>query len=450
MSGEDLYHWLRDASLGVIERSLVSRGCDQVIVKALAPNDNTKNQIYLGPDLASVSRIPSGDVVERPATSRKPGAGAPIYGLPVRFAWLTSEGHVPAPDAKLIYYPQYPEVRLSGLLRGCSGGPNALLDPGRRGREPGRLLLLGIAGATGSVYALVVPADAPAANELRAKDLTPYGALSIWELTDDAAAGPPRESLLKELCRVHREGWLSGRKLTAAGPIPYTAPNAGGFTLEAELGITPNGIAAPDFLGWEVKQHDVGRLDQIRHHAVTLMTPEPNRGVYADEGAVEFVRRWGHTSDRSPDRHDFSGIHRVGERHPRTGLSLTIADDEIALIAADDTVAASWTFPKMLEHWKRKHAAAVFVPSEKRRLGPPDGVATTEYRYGADVLLGEGTTFQHLLGALGEGTVYYDPGIHIDRQANGSWRAKKRSQFRVNARYVGELYETSAAVGVCS
>ena len=62
---------------------------------------------------------------------------------------------------------------------------------------------------------------------------------------------------------MHREGWLSGRKLTAAGPIPYAAPNAGGFTLEAELGITPNGIAAPDFLGWEVKQHDVGRLDRI-------------------------------------------------------------------------------------------------------------------------------------------------------------------------------------------
>ena len=55
-------------------------------------------------------------------------------------------------------------------------------------------LLLGVAAATSSVHAILLPHDAPAANELRAKDLTPYGALSIWELTDDASAGPPRES----------------------------------------------------------------------------------------------------------------------------------------------------------------------------------------------------------------------------------------------------------------
>ncbi|MEO0062747.1 MAG: hypothetical protein RLZZ08_1307, partial [Pseudomonadota bacterium] len=29
------------------------------------------------------------------------------------------------------------------------------------------------------------------------------------------------------------------------------------YTLEAELGITPNGIAEPDFQGWEVKQYGV-------------------------------------------------------------------------------------------------------------------------------------------------------------------------------------------------
>lgn len=450
MSDDSREHVARDLSLDVIERSLSSLRCEQAIVKALAPNDNTKNQIYLGPDLASVSRIPSGAVTERPASSKKPGAGAPIYGVAVQFAWVTSAGHTPAPDAKLIYYPQYPEVRLSGLLRGCHGGPNALLDPTRRGREPGRMLVLGIAHSTNSVYAVLLPNDAPAANELRAKNLTPYGMLSIWDLTQSAQTSPPRESLLHELCRVHREGWITGRKLTAGGPVPYTAPNAGGFTLEAELGITPNGTAAPDYLGWEVKQHDVGRLDRIRHHAVTLLTPEPDRGAYVDEGAIAFVRRWGHASETKPGRYDFSGIHRVGEQHPRTGLSLTITHDAIALVDAADTIAVSWTFPKMLEHWKRKHAAAVFVPSEKRSVESAGGSSVTEYRYGADVVLGEGTTFQHLLDAMIDGTVYYDPGIHIDRQADGSWRSKKRSQFRVNARFVGGLYENSTAVAACS
>jgi len=27
--------------------------------------------------------------------------------------------------------------------------------------------------------------------------------------------------------------------------------NRGGYTLEAELGITPNGYSEPDFMGWE-------------------------------------------------------------------------------------------------------------------------------------------------------------------------------------------------------
>jgi hypothetical protein len=34
---------------------------------------------------------------------------------------------------------------------------------------------------------------------------------------------------------------------------PCTAPQCGGFTLEAELGIPKNSEAEPDFLGWEVK-----------------------------------------------------------------------------------------------------------------------------------------------------------------------------------------------------
>jgi hypothetical protein len=41
------------------------------------------------------------------------------------------------------------------------------------------------------------------------------------------------------------------------------APNCGGYTLEAELGITPNGYSEPDFLGWEVKQFGVANFARV-------------------------------------------------------------------------------------------------------------------------------------------------------------------------------------------
>jgi len=37
----------------------------------------------------------------------------------------------------------------------------------------------------------------------------------------------------------------------------------GGYTLEAELGIIPNGKAEPDYLGYEVKQYSVTNLNRI-------------------------------------------------------------------------------------------------------------------------------------------------------------------------------------------
>src|SRR3546814_14536668 len=77
---------------------------------------------------------------------------------------------------------------------------------------------------------------------------------------------------------------------------PYAARNGGGYTLEAELGITPNGYAEPDFMGWEIKQYGVRDFVSFRpKYPVTLMTPEPTGGVYRTEGVAAFMRRFGYT-----------------------------------------------------------------------------------------------------------------------------------------------------------
>ena len=58
--------------------------------------------------------------------------------------------------------------------------------------------------------------------------------------------------------RINRLGWIDSKQLASNGVLkPCSAPQCGGFTLEAELGIPKNRVAEPEFLGWEVKQHAV-------------------------------------------------------------------------------------------------------------------------------------------------------------------------------------------------
>jgi hypothetical protein len=95
-----------------------------------------------------------------------------------------------------------------------------------------------------------------------------------------------------------------------------------------------------------------------------------------------------------------------------------------------------------MDHWRRKHAKAAFIPSEIQRT--PD----TRYRYGKDVMLAEGAKFRLLLKAFAEGAVYYDPGMKIE-DANGPKSAvKRRSQFRVDSRTLSALYERIRLVDV--
>jgi hypothetical protein len=59
--------------------------------------------------------------------------------------------------------------------------------------------------------------------------------------------------------------------------------------------------------------------------AITLMTPEPTGGFYKERGVEAFIRKFGYPdkNDR-PDRLNFGGIHRAGERQPSTGLTLRL------------------------------------------------------------------------------------------------------------------------------
>ena len=428
---------------------MATYGATRFYAKQLAPNDNSKNQVYLGAGFGALNIIPHGEVEED--GSLLAGSVRDRAKAPVDFWWMDKQGISPAPDAQLILYPKYPEVRMSGFLRGAVRAPAPLM----RSRDDGRVLFFGVC-PDGRVIGYAVDKEASEAVSLRDKLLSLETSGVFVDLQSLKLKGASsRKMLLDALRRIQAKGWVPSKKMSKKGePLAYDALNGGGYTLEAELGISPNGYAEPDYLGWEVKQYGV--RDFVKYFAkspVTLMTPEPTGGLYRDEGVEAFLRRYGYPDKSGKEgRINFGGVYANGrDFHADTGLRLVLegydpeqgkitdVDGQIALINRTDKVAASWRFKGLISHWNRKHAKAVYVPSMMR--APPP-----QYAYGSCVELCEGADVLLLLRALSSGTVYYDPGIKMEKANTPSPVTKRRSQFRVKHNDLSKLYQTSERV----
>ena len=283
----------------------------------------------------------------------------------------------------------------------------------------------------------------------------PFSA-SIWRKLDASSAlveisfarDSSKDVLLRALGAVASRGWLTSTRLDANGTLhPCNAPNCGGLTLEAQLGIASNSRAEPDLHGWEVKQFSVVDFTRFAPRSpITLFTPEPTAGVYATDGVIPFIRRWGYPDRRGrTDRLNVGGRFVAGKRSPRTGLTLQLVGYDsakylitdvaggIALIDDADVVAASWPFTSLIAHWNTKHAQAAYVPSLSREN-------PRQYRYADTVFLGEGTDFSRFLRGVSESRVYYDPGIKLEQASGPNPKAHRRSQFRIAFRELKVLY----------
>ncbi|RDC60143.1 hypothetical protein HME9302_01342 [Alteripontixanthobacter maritimus] len=430
------------ASLEDVLAKMRENGAARIYAKELAPNDNSKNQVYLGGDFSALNVLPHGDIYTDEtdlAGSVRDRAKAEI-----EFYWIDHDGKHLAPNAGLILYPKYPEVRMSGFLLGCNAAPSPIM----RVRETGRVLILGVT-PSGKILGYAAGKGDVVAEQVLSGDWPTIGIFLELPLWLDSTQSS-RAILLSELRRIWEMHWIASQKLGGDGfKKPYSARNGGGYTLEAELGVAPNSYAEPDFRGWEIKQYSVRDFEKFAPKSpVTLMTPEPNGGIYRTEGVQEFIRRFGYP-DRSgkPDRMNFGGRYdcRRGA-HPLTGLRMSLngydqssgtisdLDGGLELVDAQEQVAASWTFKGLMKHWNRKHAQAAYVPS-LFQTPPP------QYRYGPLISLCEQTDFLLFLKAFASGRVYYDPAVKIEAASTASPKIKRRSQFRVAHMELPALYK---------
>ncbi|MCW8470643.1 MvaI/BcnI restriction endonuclease family protein [Fluoribacter gormanii] len=455
----------KKVTLDKIIKILRGFGANKIYAKKLAPNDNSKNQPYLGADLTDISFIPTGEIVASETTSNKPSVSKDNkrrikYQVSLKMIWFDAEGKIyPAPNARLIYYPQYPEVRLSGFLMGSKADAGQWMDPYKNGRSLGRWLILGV-NDDKTVYSYLVTPICDLSNELEETGYIKVSNVFRELNTGKEEVTSTKAALLSKLLEVYEKGWILGQKLSSHNvKEPYNAPNAAGYTLEAELNITPNGIAEPDYLGWEIKQFNVTSFPAKGVKPVTLMTPEPDGGYYKEQGGKQFVRIFGYPDKcGKPDRLNFGGIHQANKICQATNLmlriygfdneqsSITDARGYIALVSHDQIVAASWSFAKLMEHWKCKHSQVAYVPCLKRS----GTLGQVEYHFGKEIELGVGTNFEKFLSAMYSQHIYYDPGIKLEHVSSHNPKIKKRSQFRIKHKDISSLYKSYDIVDVLS
>ena len=422
-----------------------TNGCNRIYVKSLAPNDNSKNQVYFGGNFEILNILPITEIKTEPQGDWKKER----FKAKIDFSWIKEDGLLTvAPNSQLILYPKYPEVRFSGFLQGCRNAPSLLM----RSRLQGRILFLSVS-STGAVLGYVASSESDIVNEFR--NITKINNYGIFKYFDLPIFQNNRQKLITELSRIHNLGWIKSKRLDSCkNTLPCESSNCGGYTLEAELGITPNGYSEPDYLGWEIKQFGVDKFTKINSKVITLMTPEPTHGFYKTYGAEAFIRKYGYADvSGKPDRMNFGGVHKNGVLHKKTNLTLQLigfdsktgkirdSNGRIALLDENENETASWSFASMLLHWNRKHNQACYVPSISKNDNGRN------YQYGNQIILGTGTDFLFFLKEMANGNIYYDPGIKLEEMSTKP-KTKKRSQFRIVSKNLGNLYSNNEVINI--
>lgn len=407
-----------------LKHYLKSMGISRFYFKQLSENDNSKNQVYLGGSFDVLQKFSFGTI------TMESGLKRPVYKAPLELWWIDDCGNTAlAPGAQLVLYPKYPEVRLSGFLRGCATAPSSYFkevpESKRTGHQDGRVLILAPFGKKTYAY-LAIPGSNLSAQ---LKEISYSGVFGEVETQSG--------SIRDELIELMKKAWLENPhelvRMYPDGSIkPYTSRNAGGYTLEAFFGIKPNGDPVFDFKGWELKS--------LSGSVATLMTPQPDGGLYHELGNDEFVRKFGHLS--TDGRLYFTGKYSsVSLTMDRTLIikgfdtangRITEEDGFVGLIQ-NDTLLASWSFPHIIGHWNSKHNQACYVRYKK--------IDDHMISYNPEILLCEGTNAMMFLQGIANGLVYLDPACR---------EAKARNQFRTGFAKLFALYSISERMDISS
>lgn len=438
-------------SIEELKSILTAIGAEQALLKALPKNANDKNQIYIASDFGALfddfdlTLSERGESASVTKDRSIPGKRIPeaIFN---NFAWLRRDGTlVAAKRVKAIIYTQYPEARISGL-QAVDGSMPVSLSVAYTKQYPDAKRVLVLARLPLGKCVGLVCIDTPPAflAEIAALPGIPRAAACKRLWLDTGSSYKLEKKLANILGRAHR-----GCRLDAYGnTLPFSGTQVCGYTLEHALGIVPNSNKDGDLYGIELKTHTQPK--------VTLFTPEPDGGLYTDDFSG-FMRTYGYRDSNGDYR--VTGIHRANEKCGKSGLTLRVREQclgadgsiqavpydrttpltpkldrvDVALVAIDGTVAASWSLQRLMNCWGAKHNEVVYIPATKT-TNPDSAEFIDGYEhhvtFGNTVMWCKTTTAERLLQAIEDGVIYLDPAPKL--HATDASKNKRRAQWRVN------------------
>lgn len=446
-----------------IAATLQSLGVDKAVLKVLPPNANDKNQVYFASNYTSLHTIFNLAIDERGAStsltknSSKPGTAIP-EAVFTDFHWVKPDGSwIQAKKVKAIVYTQYPEARLSGFQTINNTMPQSLSVSFTK-QYPNRKRLLVLGRLPGGKCAALIYLDIPDALQNEIRTLVGFEGSKVCKLLTIEQGYS--EKLFRELSEIVSRP-LKGCRLDAYGKtLPFTGTQVCGYTLEHALGIIPNSGMDGDRYGIELKTHT-----QVK---VTLFTPEPDFGLYA-ESFQTFMRRYGY---QSGEEWRLTGIHRAGMRCSKSGLTLQVREyrvivregekkpdwerdanglklayqynpdtpltpkmEGVEVVLTDDegNVAAGWSLSRLMNNWGAKHNETVYIAASKADNSNLEEAAAGfayEVTFEPKVLWCRETSAEHLLRAISDGVIFLDPAPKL--VPSDSSKNKRRAQWRVN------------------
>ena len=173
-------------------------------------------------------------------------------------------------------------------------------------------------------------------------------------------------------------------------PSKRKGPTGVGYTFETLLGIRENNLAEPDIKNLEIKAH---RLKS--NNLITLFTF--NNKVWKMQ-PLEAIRKYG-----TPDKNGRLGLYFTMSQKPNSaGLFIFITDNSIQLKHVDGTLIAEWFFENLVERFKQKIPALLFVTADvEERIG-------VEYFHYIRAQLLRGTSKEILISQFKEENILLD------------------------------------------
>ncbi len=430
---------------------LSSIGADVAFLKVLPKNANDKNQIYVASDFGVIFDLFDVTLSERgESTSETKDRSAPGKRIPEAvfndFVWLKRDrSELKARRLKAIIYTQYPEARLSGL-QAIDGSMPPSLSVNFTKLYPDVKRLLVLARLPRGKCVGFVCVDLTKDFEAELKKLPGFErAPACKRLVIEQNRSADLEARLAMVVGQQ----LRGCRLDAFGQtLPFSGTQVCGYTLEHALGIVPNSNKDGDLFGIELKTHTKPK--------VTLFTPEPDGGMYAEDFS-RFMKTYGYKD--ANDDYRVTGLHRANEICSKSGLTLQVRECrldangelctypynpatpltpkldsiDVALLDHDGKVAASWSLERLMNCWGAKHNEVVYLTASKTTN--PNTIEHGQgyehiIMFGEKVMWCRDTTAERLLNAINDGVIYLDPAPKL--HATDPGKNKRRAQWRVN------------------